>query len=471
MTLPFRTRLAVVYATVFGAVLVALSVVAYQVLANQLDADLTANLTELTDGLHGYLNFDGGTVLVDFDKDDADQAAFVQAATRYYQVYDANNGAMLVQSDAIQPFGLQFTPGEVQAFRDRPRARDIRTDYGRIRLFSSVISPAPGRRYLLQVGASLDPMDAALGRLFWLLMWTVPLALVISVVTGRWMARFALAPLERFAEAARRIDVVHLHLGPRLPVRGAADELDEVAVAFNDTLDRLEHAVGEMRQFSAALAHELRAPLAALRGEIEMSLRDDPSPEQHARRVESQLEELDKLKRLIDQLLTLARAEAGQIPLASEPVNLGSLCEALVEQLEPVAEARSITLTCEAATAVVAGDAEWLKRLVINLVDNAIKFTAPGGRIVVRASVDAGGEVARIAVHDSGIGMAPEVSDHVFERFFRADPARSPEAEGTGLGLSLVKWIVDRHRGTIAVESEPGKGSVFTVRLPIIKRN
>ena len=169
MTLPLRTRLTVVYATVFGVLLAALSAVSYRILAQQLDADLTANLTELTDGLHGYLRFDDGKARVEFDPDDADQAAFVQAATRYYQVYDANTGKLLLQSDALEPIGLEFTPGEVQTFREQPRVRDIRTDYGRIRLFNSVITPDPGRAYLLQVGASLDPMDAALGRLFWLL--------------------------------------------------------------------------------------------------------------------------------------------------------------------------------------------------------------------------------------------------------------------------------------------------------------
>jgi len=466
MSLPLRTRLTVAYATVFGVLLTVLGVVSYRLFADQLDADLNANLTELTNGLHGYLSFDDGAVRVDYDADDPDQVTFVQAATRYYQVYDANTGKMLLQSDALAPVGLQFTPGEVQAFRDHPRVHDIRTDYGRIRLFSSVISPSPNRRYLLQVGASLDPTDAALGRLFWLLVWSGPIGLAMALLASRWMSRLALVPLERFADAARRIDVANL--GRRLPLRGAADELDEVAVAFNETLERLEHAVAEMRQFSAALAHELRAPLAALRGEIEMSLRDVDSDERE-RRVESQLQELDKLKRLIDQLLTLARAEAGEIPLVREPVDLGPLCATLVEQLEPVAEARGITLRCTPVAAMVAGDAEWLKRLVINVVDNAIKFTPPRGQILVR--VDTIAENARIIVSDSGAGMTPEVSARVFERFFRADPARSPDTEGAGLGLSLVKWIVDRHRGTIGVDSEIGKGSTFTVRLPLIKRN
>jgi signal transduction histidine kinase len=268
--------------------------------------------------------------------------------------------------------------------------------------------------------------------------------------------------LSRLAGAAREIDVSTLER--RLPTRGARDELDDVARAFNETLERLEHSVAEMRQFSAALAHELRTPLAALRGEIELALRAAATEEQ-ARGLASQIEELDKLTRLIDQVLTLARAEAGQIPLTFAPVNVSDLAASLVEQLEPVAQARGIELRCEHVAAVVAdADAGWLQRMILNLLDNAIKFTQEGGRVVLRVSADA--DTARIDVSDTGIGMSPEQAGHAFERFYQADASRSAPNDGVGLGLSLVKWIVDRHHGTIAVHSRPGEGSTFTVTLP-----
>jgi signal transduction histidine kinase len=244
-----------------------------------------------------------------------------------------------------------------------------------------------------------------------------------------------------------------------------ADELEDVATAFNDTLARLEHSVGEMRQFSAALAHELRTPLAALRGEIELSLRRSGRDADERTTLASQIEELDRLARLIDQILTLARAESGQIHLTFKPVDVGELASSLVEQLEPVAQARTIDLRCERnGTVMVNGDAGWLQRLLLNLLDNAIKFTREGGHVVLRVSREAGR--ARIDVRDTGIGMPPDVTPHVFERFFQADPARSSGNDGAGVGLSLVKWIVDRHEGTIAVQSRVGEGSTFTVRLP-----
>jgi heavy metal sensor kinase len=464
VTLTLRTRLTVVYTSVFGLLLTAISLVSYEVLARQLDRDATASLGELTSGLHGYLKFESGTPTVSYDPVDADEAAFVQEATRYYQIFDADSGQLIVQSEAIEPLGLHFTPGEIQALPNRQPFEDIRTDYGRIRLSNSIIN-AGGHTYLLQVGASLDATDRVLERFLVLLLWSVPAGMLAAVAAGRWMTRLSLAPLLRLADETRAIGIRDLQR--RVTVRGTRDELDDVAMALNDTLARLEHAIGEMRQFSTALAHELRTPLAALRGEIELaSLRLDQAASEGTA---SQLEEIDKLTRLIDQLLTLARAEAGDIQTARAPVDLGALTASVLDQLELVAQDQGILLTAElSGRIVVRGDAQWLERMLLNLVDNALKFTPPGGRVIVRLGREEQAVVMRVI--DTGAGIPSDVLPHVFERFFQADPARSSAASrsrGAGLGLSLVKWIVDRHQGTIAVESRPGQGSTFTVRLPL----
>jgi len=466
MTLTLRARLAVVYTLVIGLLLVALSVTSYRVLARQLDADVTARLTELTDGLHGYLRFDADQPGLVFDKQDSDQAAFVHEATRYYQIYDAS-GRLLVESEGFEPLGLHFTPAEVQAFRERPLPFDIRTDYGRFRVSNSLIVRGDRQIDLLQVGASLAAMDGALGRYRNLLLWRVPPALLVGAIAAWWMAGIALAPLSRVAAAAGTIDV--MSLSRRLPLRGAGDELDNVAQAFNETLTRLEQAVQEMRQFSAALAHELRTPLAALRGEIELASRRAGLDDRQRSGFCSQLEELDRLKRLIDQILMLARAEAGQIPLSFAPVDLGELGVALVDQLEAVAHARGIDLRFEQSGPIaMEGDAGWLRRLVLNLLDNALKFTSEGGQVTLRLS--AVKEDVKLDVVDTGIGMSPEVTPRIFDRFFRADPARA-SAVGAGLGLSLVQWIIERHHGRVVVQSAPGRGSTFTVWLPRTQRS
>jgi heavy metal sensor kinase len=456
-----RTRLTVFYTLIFGVLLMVLAAVSYRVLAQQLDSDATATLTEMTNGLHGYLRFDEGKPSIVYDNTDPNEAEFVQRATRFYQIYDATTGALLTQSDALEPLGVLFTPQEVKRLRDQS-FHDVQTDYGRIRLTNSVVTgDSPTDLFLLQVGVSLAPSDAALRRFRRLLLWGMPAGLLIAVIAGRAMAGLALAPLARLAAAARTIDAANLQ--QRLPVRGTGDELDKVAQSFNDTLARVEDVVGEMRQFSTAIAHELRTPIAALRGEIELAARKAGATDEQREVLASQLEELDKLKRLIDQLLTLARAESGQIRLAHERVELAPLVSSIVEQLEPVANAQGLQLV-ETITAqpAIEGDASWIERLLLNLLDNAFKFTPPGGAVTVNLSERDGQAV--LEVSDTGVGMTPDVVPHVFERFYRGDPARSG-GFGVGLGLSLVKWIVDRHNGTVTAAGTPGLGARFTITL------
>jgi len=463
MTLPLRARLAVSATVVFAVLIGALAVASYTVLARQLDADASARLAELTEGLHGYLRFHDDVPSVEFDASDGDQVSFVQEATRYYQIYEAGSGRLLFQSSALAPLGLRMTPERVRGSMASLRPFDVATDYGRLRVSNSLVPGAGATTYLLQVGVTLAPNDAALRRYRDLLLLGVPACLIVAGAGSWWLSAFALAPLIRLAGAAREIDVRTLER--RLPIRGVDDELEDVTRAFNGVLERLDHAVGEMRQFSAALAHELRTPLAALRGEIELALGRLGTGDANRDHLASQIEEIDRLKRLIEQILTLARAEAGQIPLTFAALDAGELAAALVEQLEPVAQARGIALTCECAPgAVVRGDGEWLRRLLINLLDNALKFTHEGGRVSVRVAPV--GDRVTIAVRDTGVGIASADRPHVFERFFRADPSRSSSTEGTGLGLSLVQWIVERHGGSVGLESEVGSGTTFTVTLP-----
>jgi heavy metal sensor kinase len=464
--LALRTSLTLVNAAILALLLTALGVGYYRVLARQLDRDATAQLEELTRSLHGYFRFPNGVPTLVYDRSDADESAFIEEASRFYQVFDAATGQLLVQSPALEPLGLHYTPGELQSFRGASTLHDMQTDQGRLRLSSSVMAGAAGEQYLLQVGVPLQRIDNALARFLRLLLWSIPAGLLVAMVAGRWMAGQALAPLARLAKSTHAIGLANLE--QRIPLRGAGDELDDVAKAFNGLLDRLGQSVGEMRQFSAALAHELRTPLAALRGEAELALMQAQSIDDYRRTLTSQLEEFGKLTRLINQLLTLARADAGQTPIAREPVDLAALTASVVEQLEPVAQAAGLSMTCEhLAPASVIGDAGWLERMLLNLLDNAIKFTPPTtstgpGRI--RVDITREGEMIRLDVHDTGIGVAADAIPHLFERFYRADPARSSSG-GAGVGLALVAWIVERHGATVQVKSTLGAGTTFSVRF------
>jgi heavy metal sensor kinase len=463
--LSLRSTLTLSYTAILALLLGAAGTLSYRTLSSQLDTDATDEVEELTRGMHGYLRFVDGEPTLTYDRNDPDQVAFVERAARYYQAYDADTGQVLYQSPALAPLGLQYTPEEVRDFREQPRTIDVLTDHGRVRLTNTIITtPVPNEHLLLQVGLRLDHFDEALHRFLALLLWSLGPALVVAIVAGRWMAGRALAPLARLSAEARTIDVADLR--GRLTVRGAGDELDELATAFNDTLARLEHAVGDMKQFSTALAHELRTPLAALRGEAELALTHARSAEDYRRGLATQLEELDRLARLITELLTLARAEAGDIVLRKQLVDLGTLAGTVAQSLEPVAHARGLSLVCELAPNVlVTGDAGWLERLLINLVDNAIAFTPAQGRVTIRVSQ--ADRLARLDVEDTGIGVSDEVLPLIFDRFYQADPSRTSRGGGVGLGLSLARWIAQRHDATITVQSTPDRGSTFTVRLPV----
>ncbi len=267
-----RTRLTFSYAVVLSLLLAVLAYGNYRVVARQLDLDATTELAELTRGVRGYLRFDTNGPALIYDHDDPEEAAFVQDAARYLQTYDARSGRLLEQSGALGPLGVTYAPGEIRAFVAHPAIFDVHTDRRTIRFSNTVIADGAGTpAWLVQVGVPLDARDAALRRLLGLFAWSLPAGLVVVLGVGRWMAGRALSPIAHLASAARGIGVEALHR--RVPVRGTGDELDQLADAFNGVLARLEHAIGDMRQFSAAMAHEIRTPLAALRAELETSLR------------------------------------------------------------------------------------------------------------------------------------------------------------------------------------------------------
>jgi heavy metal sensor kinase len=379
-------------------------------------------------------------------------------------VYDAVTGSLITRSEAMQALGFEYAPDEVKELVQGPDFTVLGTDQVDLLLFNDRIQTADGKSYLVQVAAPLTHRNTALRQLLKIMLWLFPAGIVLAVVSGSWMAGRVLRPLEALGAAARGMTISDLHR--RLPLKGNRDELDRLAETFNDMFGRLERAVGQMKDFTASISHELRTPLTALRGEAEVALARARSEADYRRVLESQLEEFGKLSGMIDRMLTLARAEAGQIQLARDAVNLSDLARSLVEQMEVVADNKSVSVTAELAGEVfVNGDQGWLERAILNLLDNAIKFTPPGGRVVVAVSVRDG--EAMLEVRDNGIGIEREALPRIFERFFRADPARSKETEGAGLGLSLVEWIVREHQGNIRVRSRPGEGSSFEIALPL----
>lgn len=463
--LSLRTQLTLFYSLAVVTILAGFVLLSYHSLAVLLERSTDEELSERAAALRGYLAFRNGQLLLAFNPDDPGEAYFIHNATRYYQAFDLSDGSMEVQSRDLELLGVHPSPEEVSILGRQPGITDVTTAEGTIRFHDSVFA-TQGNLFLIRVGVSMRPVHAALGQFTRALLVLVPVGVLLAALGGWQMARNALRPIRDVAAAARRLDIERLN--ERMPMRGTGDELDQLAESFNHTLARLEDAVGQMKQFTASVSHELRTPLTAMRGEAEVALLEAKSVEDYRRVLASQLEEIERLTRIVNQLLTLARAEAGEIRMGDSPVDLSALVASLAEQMEPVADSRQVELRAEPGVGVtVRGDASWLERVVLNLLDNAVKFTLPGGQVRLTVAVENGQAVLRVS--DTGIGIPAEALPHIFDRFYRVEPSRSKNIEGVGLGLALVKWIVDRHHGRIEVESRPGQGSCFAVWLPPVQ--
>jgi heavy metal sensor kinase len=304
----------------------------------------------------------------------------------------------------------------------------------------------------------------ALRALVLTLAMAVPGAIALAVAGGYLLAGRVLAPVGAMAATARKVSADAL--GERLPVENPEDEFGRLAGVFNDTLDRLQKAFEQLRQFTADASHELRTPLTAMRSVGEVALQRPQEAGRYREVIGSMLEEVDRLTRLVENLLTLTRAEAGRISLARAPVDVDALASGVAEQLRVLAEEKDQALTVNAAAAVrVDADPTVLRRALVNVLDNAIKYTPAKGSIRVVTRRAPGGH-AVIEVVDTGPGIAPAHRDRIFERFYRIDAGRSRDAGGEGLGLALARWAVEAHGGRLEVDSDQGQGSVFRIVLP-----
>ena len=292
----------------------------------------------------------------------------------------------------------------------------------------------------------------------------IPCAVGLAILGGYFLAGHVLAPVGTMADTARRITADSLDA--RLPVSNSADEFGRLANVFNETLTRLDAAFDQLRRFTADASHELRTPLAAIRSVGEVSLQRSLSAEGYRDVIGSMLEEVDRLTRLVENLLLLTRAEAGRIPLTRATVDLRELVAGVSDGLRVLAEEKNQDLMVELPGPVaVECDATVLRQGITNLLHNAIKFTPAKGIIRVAARSTVGGD-AVIEVEDSGPGIPAADHQRVFERFYRVDQARSRDTGGTGLGLAIARWAVEASGGRIELESVAGRGTLFRVVLP-----
>ena len=318
-----------------------------------------------------------------------------------------------------------------------------------------------GEPVVIQVGRSEGLMRQELRELALVLLLGLPLSVAAAGVGGYVLARGALAPLDRMTDRARAITAARLH--DRLPIDNPNDELGRLASVFNDTLGRLESSFRQMRRFTANVSHEVRTPLTAIRSVGEVGLREHRDAEAYRAVIGSMLEDTDRLTCLVDRLLTVSRAESGDVPLTLDTIDLCDMADNVTAHLGVLAEEKQQSMTIErAGHPTCRGDRIVLRQAVINLVDNAIKYTPVGGEIRIRVSASA--DAAVLEVSDTGPGIPAGRETRMFDRFDRG--GRTDEPDGTGLGLSIAKWAVEANLGQLSHERVNGYGSTFRITLP-----
>lgn len=328
----------------------------------------------------------------------------------------------------------------------------------------------------IHVGQSLEEVQETLQRLVLILAVMTPLTLLLASAGGLFLANRALSPIDRVTRATQRISAEHLD--QRLNLALPDDEVGRLARTLDGMLERLDEAFRRQRQFTADASHELRTPLAIMKGNIGVALHRPRQPAEYRAVLTDVEEEVDRLTRLVEDLLLLARTDTGQPLLHREPLDLVGLLQVVAEQVQPMAEAKGIALDVDLPPSLqIEGDPDKLVRLFLNLLDNAVKYTPEGGHVALRAAeagkrgeLGGGGEPGErgvmVQIVDDGPGVPPDQLPLIFERFYRADTSRSRTGGGAGLGLALARSIAEAHGGRIEVQSAREKGSTFTVWLP-----
>jgi len=463
-----RLRLTIWYSILLTLMLGAFALVLHTVLAYSLLAEVDQSIadraTQVEDAIAAVVAArsdpavyftQGRVVLPPID---------VFAAPGMYVQLLTTDGRLVSRSENL---GQQQLPLMAEArraaLRGQATAETVNLGDARLRVLTSPLTVRDRVIGLVQVGRSLGEMDAALERLRLFLIAGILLGLVAAIAGGALIADRALAPIDRIARTAQQITQAE-DLGRRIARPGPQDEVGRLVTTFNAMLDRLETLFRAQQRFVADASHELRSPLTAIRGNVDLLRRgaaaDPPAQAEALSAIDA---ETARMTRLVTDLLTLAQADAG-VPLAQEIVELDALLLDVYRQTRDQAPHLTVRLGHE-DQAPVSGDPDRLRQLLLNLADNAVKYTPAGGTVTL--SLWHEDRWVRVAVRDTGIGIAPEELPHVFERFYRADKSRSRAAGGTGLGLAIAQWIAQAHGGRIEVESTLGAGSTFTVWLPL----
>jgi len=456
-----RVRLTAWYVFVFGILLVGFSGFVYLVLSRTLYRQLDQSLLNSAQVVAGEFRSE----MAENDGDPASSAT--QTLTELHvpgiDVSIFDGGQLLASSseqDSLSPQVLSFSRGTNQL----PAFATIH-DYGEegARLVTVSVNVG-GRDFLIAAAEPLHELVEQLESIRRILYLGFPAGLLVAAIGGFILARKSLAPVVAMSNQAEHISDRNLH--ERLNVIGNdSDELGQLARVFNALLSRLDASFDGMRKFTADASHELRTPLSIIRGEADVALSRDRDPVEYREALTIIQDEAERLSRIVDDMMALARADVGQRPLQIEEFYLNDLVEECCKAATVLTVREGVSLTFDPTSDIpFRGDQHLVRRMFLNLLDNAIKYTPGGGCVSVELASEPA--AVKIIVSDTGIGIPADQVPHIFERFYRADNVRSRANGGSGLGLAIAKWVAEAHKGSIELVSSPGHGSKFTVSLP-----
>ncbi len=454
--MPIRWRLSLWYAALVATTLVLFAAALFWGLRWRLYQAFDDQLASQAAVTAAAIRFDGATPILALDEQhDSQQGEYVVRLL-------GTDGRVLSDTSAA----IDGLPTDSNLIARVLAGRTVFTsssiDGETLRLLSVPVLHGSAIAGVLQVGLFRGETDEALHQLFLALLAAVPLVLVVAVASGYVLAGRALRPVVSIAELAARVS--GSDLSARLHLDLPDDELGRLVQTFNAMLARIEEAFERQRRFTGDAAHELRTPLALMRSQIDLALARPRGAEAYREALGDLSNDLDRLTAIVHGLLTLARADADRLPLTKEPFDLADTIHLVIEQFAPRASALQVTLRDASSPTQVVADEDLLVQVLANLLDNALAATPPGGEIEI--GCERQGDYARLWVHDTGIGIAPEHQPHVFERFYRVDAGRVREHGGAGLGLALCRAIVDAHGGTINLFSKLGQGTRVEIILP-----
>jgi len=462
--LGLRTRLTLSYVLLFAIVMAsigftfhqALVVIVHQQTERLLDGDWNA--------LKGFLRSRDAELVWAYDPEHPEEAFAVDRLRRVFLLTTAD-GEIVEMSNGYASIGRE-SPETIRAVLQSGQTVTVKRRDARGEVYLVRMGPygGAGRTYFAAIGLRASETERIPARMLAVYAVSMPVMLVAIGVLGWYAAGRALSPLQRVVAAAHTVSAGNLSL--RIEPLGTGDELDGLIDTFNRMMERLEANFEQMKRFSMDASHELRTPLTAIRGQLEVAQLTAKTTEDFRRAIATALQDVERLGRIVQSLLQLAQAEAGQIRLNLQPELLAEIAARQMARFQPLAAAKHLQMTLEAADCCMAKvDPLQMERLVDNLLSNAVKYTQEGGSICVRVRREGGDAVLEVA--DNGPGIAAQHLPHLFDKFYRVREGEKTAGRGVGLGLAFVKWIARAHGGSVSVASEPGKGSTFQVRLPV----